>query len=345
MSFTLRINPYKATAQSIEVSISQMQGVVDTFPETYAVKWNIGKLYKPKSQGEDQEATGLSATGNPIKKRKMYVPHLWYKTYYCHRSGEEEKPKHDLGGKLGQMRVVQKISKKIGRPATMKFAYYKSKPKEVVFTFINDHNHGHIDSKGDFQYLPVSEGTKRYIFQKLQKGFMCRDVRLFVQLELMKCAQDHFRIIVDHQSNTSSMCEIIHCDQLMDPELVYNQHKRIQENAYKRHSDQYESIKIWIDELKSKGYSAYIGDSFNNSYAFGFMSPWQKNFLLNSPYFCLDATHKTTNIGRYFLYTIVVRHSFTDTDCLVAFCFTTDHSARPIIEFLSFVKSQGHVDV
>jgi hypothetical protein len=112
---------------------------------------------------------------------------------------------------------------------------------------------------------------------------MCRDVRLSVQRELMKYVQDHFLIIVDHQSNASStMCEIIHRDQLMDPELVYNQYKRIQENAYKCHSDQPESIKIWIDELKTKGYSAYIGDSFNNSYTFGFISPWQKNLLPNS---------------------------------------------------------------
>ena len=27
-----------------------MQEVVDTFPEKYTVKWNVGKLYKPKSQ-------------------------------------------------------------------------------------------------------------------------------------------------------------------------------------------------------------------------------------------------------------------------------------------------------
>ncbi|ORE03322.1 hypothetical protein BCV72DRAFT_213471, partial [Rhizopus microsporus var. microsporus] len=64
-----------------------------------------------------------------------------------------------------------------------------------------------------------------------------------------------------------------------------------------------------------------------------------------SSYFCLDVTHKTTNIDRCLLYTIVVRHSFTSTGCPVAFCFTTNHSARPIIEFLFFVKSQGHVDV
>ncbi|ORE06803.1 hypothetical protein BCV72DRAFT_206738, partial [Rhizopus microsporus var. microsporus] len=86
-----------------------------------------------------------------------------------------------------------------------------------------------------------------------------------------------------------------------------------------------------------------IGDSFNNSYTFGFMSPWQKN-ILNSPYFCLDATHKTINIDRCLLYTIIVRYSLTGTGCLVAFCFTKNHSARPITESLSFVKSQGHVD-
>jgi hypothetical protein len=83
-----------------------MQEVVDTFPETYAVKWNVGKLYKPKNQGEDQKAADLDANGNPIKKRKRYIPHLWYKTYYYHRSGEKEKPKHGLGGKSGHIGEV-----------------------------------------------------------------------------------------------------------------------------------------------------------------------------------------------------------------------------------------------
>jgi hypothetical protein len=106
----------------------------------------------------------LDANGNPIKKRKRYVPHLWYKTYYCHRSGEKEKPKHDLGGKSGQIREVQKTSKKIDCSAAMKATCYKSKPRKVVFTLINDHNYGPIGSKEDFQYLPVSEGTKRYVF-------------------------------------------------------------------------------------------------------------------------------------------------------------------------------------
>lgn len=55
--------------------------------------------------------------------------------------GEKEKPKNDLGGKSGQIREVQKTSKKINCPATMKANCYKSKPEEIVFTFINDHNH------------------------------------------------------------------------------------------------------------------------------------------------------------------------------------------------------------
>ncbi|CAO3697398.1 unnamed protein product [Rhizopus microsporus] len=44
--------------------------------------------------------------------------------------GEKEKPKNDLGGKSGQIREVQKTSKKINCPATMKANCYKSKPEE-----------------------------------------------------------------------------------------------------------------------------------------------------------------------------------------------------------------------
>ena len=107
------------------------------------------------------------------------------------------------------------------------------------------------------------------LFQRKQKDVFFRNFKkdlcaemyvcLCVQRELMKYVQDHFCITVDHQSNTSSsICEIIHRDQLIDLELVYSQYKRIQENAYKRHNGQHESIKSCIDELKVKGYSAYM---------------------------------------------------------------------------------------
>ena len=50
MSFTLCVSLYKTISQSIEVLLSQMQEVVDIFPEKCVMKWNVGKLYSPKSQ-------------------------------------------------------------------------------------------------------------------------------------------------------------------------------------------------------------------------------------------------------------------------------------------------------
>lgn len=71
------------------------------------------------------------------------------------------------------------------------------------------------------------------------------------------------------------------------------------------------------------------------------MSPLAKNILLQSSCWCLDATHKTTNIDNYWLYTVVVCHPVTVTGCPVAYCYTTDHSVTPIAEFLSFLKDKG----
>ncbi|KAG1048091.1 hypothetical protein G6F43_009497 [Rhizopus delemar] len=102
---------------------------------------------------------------------------------------------------------------------------------------------------------------------------------------------------------------------------------KIQEVAYKRAESQKDSVKIWLDKLKNKDIDTYIGSDYQENFSFGFVSPWQKNLLLASTSFCLDATHNITNIKKFTMYTVVVRNRPTDTGCPVAYFFTMDHYA------------------
>ncbi|KAG2234074.1 hypothetical protein INT48_006219 [Thamnidium elegans] len=142
--------------------------------------------------------------------------------------------------------------------------------------------------------------------------------------------------------NNNNNQTIIHRDQIIDQNDVYNQNKKIQKTAYKNNSDQYESVRLWLQYLSvGEGYNYCIGSNFNINLAFVFLSPLQKNILMQCPYWCLDVTHKTTNIKNGLLYTVVVHHPVTGT----GYCFTTSHGVSPIVHFLTFLKDLGCVNV
>ncbi|KAI9484074.1 MAG: hypothetical protein EXX96DRAFT_451413, partial [Benjaminiella poitrasii] len=69
-----------------------------------------------------------------------------------------------------------------------------------------------------------------------------------------------------------------------------------------------------------------------------FLSRYQLSLLKLCKDFSLDAIHEVTSIEKRILYTVVVRHPNTETCFPVAYCFTTDHSSEPIIEFLTFLR-------
>jgi hypothetical protein len=109
--------------------------------------------------------------------------------------------------------------------------------------------------------------------QKLVEGYECRDIRVLTQRQLNQHIQKNFNIVVN--GNNSTINSIIHRDQVVDPNEVYNQYKRIQERFYKKHIDQQESIISWLNELSVvKGYDVYLSPDFNNKYTFTFMSAW-----------------------------------------------------------------------
>lgn len=97
-------------------------------------------------------------------------------------------------------------------------------------------------------------------------------------------------------------------------------------------------LKFWLEELKGQGYDTSINDNLVTTFAFGFVSPWQKRLILDSKNVCLDATHSTISIDKGILYPIVIRPPLTGTGCPVAFFFTKDHSMLPIRNFLFFLR-------
>ncbi|ORE00929.1 hypothetical protein BCV72DRAFT_218239, partial [Rhizopus microsporus var. microsporus] len=111
---------------------------------------------------------------------------------------------------------------------------------------------------------------------------------------------------------------------------------------YKKHNEQKESIKLWLKNLQQqRGYFIYIAQNLEQSYTFGFVSPWQRQQLIRAESFCLEATHCVSNIANVILYNIVVRYSITRSGCPVAFFFTNGHSMIPITRFLRFIKNLG----
>lgn len=78
--------------------------------------------------------------------------------------------------------------------------------------------------------------------QKLTKGYECRDVRVSIQRQLNSYIQNNFHIIITDQQNNHQ--DVIHKDQVIDYNEVYNQYKKIQETAYKKHNDPYESVRL-----------------------------------------------------------------------------------------------------
>ena len=140
-------------------------------------------------------------------------------------------------------------------------------------------------------------------------------------------------------SLSSSSVYVVYRDQFVHPEDVYNIYKKVQELSYKKHNDQKEFIKLWLKDLQQQwGCSTCIAQDFEQSYTFGFVSPWQRQQLVRADSFCLDATHCVPNMANVILY----RHSITGSGCPVAFSFTNDHSMISVARFLRFIKNLGY---
>ncbi|KAI8090636.1 hypothetical protein BDF21DRAFT_483537 [Thamnidium elegans] len=130
------------------------------------------------------------------------------------------------------------------------------------------------------KHLTLSSTLKELIESQLTLGYDKRDVRVSLQ--------KHF----------SRMDTSTHRDHFVLTDEIYNIYFKIEERKYKLKNNLFESIEAWLENLRNDGYSTYKSPCFCTSYSFCFLSCWQKDLLLQSNNFCLDATHNTTNIEK-----------------------------------------------
>jgi hypothetical protein len=176
-------------------------------------------------------------------------------------------------------------------------------PNQVTIKLHNEHNYL-VGSLDDISFLPLSDNTKEAILQKLREGYGRRDIRAAIQRHFNERIRDLFPEVT---SSSSSSVYVVHRDQFIHSEDVYNIYKKVQELSYKKHNEQKEPVKHGLKDLQQqRDYFTYISQDFEQSYTFGFVSPWQRQQLVRAESFCLDATHCASNIANVILYSIVV---------------------------------------
>lgn len=330
---------YLPIPRTLTVPTASYKKVIDDYVPKYGVKFNFFTI-RESAKIEKKQETRL--TSEPDKKhRKHDIKYIFKVYYYCHRTGEKRKRSETdqpIGGKSGKTRDLQKKSKKIGCQAKLVVTCPKGHPDIVVIEHIGDHNH-EVGGLEDLQHLPLSNATKSLIMQRLREGYSKRDTRIAIQANFRNYIMANINSAADINGGSVDNF-VVHRDQMVDANEIYNMYKKIVESFYKRADSQQESVRKWLEELNEQRYDTYIAANFNTTFSFGFLSPWQKALLLVSESVCMDATHSTTNIDKGILYTIVIRHPKTGTGCPVAFFFSTDHSMVPIKDFLYFLRFQ-----
>jgi hypothetical protein len=82
-------------------------------------------------------------------------------------------------------------------------------------------------------FLSLSDNTKEAIMQKLREGYGKRDTRAAIR--------HHFNERIrgfEAASSSSSSAYVVHRNQFVHSEDVYNVYKKTQESSYKKHNDQ-----------------------------------------------------------------------------------------------------------
>lgn len=256
--------------------------------------------------------------------------------------GEKRIQEQDTG-KNGAPKEILKRSKKQGCTANLKATVFKTDPTKAVITTISHHNH-EIGSLKDLQYLPLSDEIIKVLIEtRLREVFRKRGTRFSIQQSFARYIQQNFASVNSHPAHIRSPSTlIIHRDQMVHADEIHNIYKKIQENAYIKHSDVRESIKAWLDgELNDRGFYSFLGDNFDNTYSLGFLLLWQASLLVASTSVCLDATHCVANVQNGILYTVVIRHPLTGAGCPAAYFYTNDHSMVAVKQFLLLQYTVG----
>ncbi|CEG65970.1 hypothetical protein RMATCC62417_02636 [Rhizopus microsporus] len=239
------INTYSGILEKIAVPIFEWRKNVDDSLVKHGVQWvSLRYIKKPVERTDEESSSGLN---------KQFKCHRF--STCCDKIAEGVRVKGDSSGKP---RELQKASKKTDCKAKLKATCLKSDPNSVEIVHIGVHNH-EIGGVEDLKYLPLSKEKKEIIMQRLREGYNKKDFRKFTRGFLM----------LPEDSNS----QVLHRDQMVHQDEVYNLYKIVQESLYRKAVDEAESVGLWLEELKGKNYSMFKHSNFENDFTFGFSSP------------------------------------------------------------------------
>ncbi|KAI8644074.1 hypothetical protein BD408DRAFT_384629 [Parasitella parasitica] len=214
---------YRPIPSELTVPESEWETTLENNVSLYGVKW-IKKNIKARQ-------TVIANGERPDKKRKAVSLYFWYATFECHRAGEKRNKMAEgsitKGGASGVARDLQKPSKKINCSAKLKVICYKNNPGYATFIYTGEHNHD-VGGLNDLQHLPLSKEARELIEQRLKEGFSKRQTRIAIQTNCNKFITEN-QVLAGLDNLTSSL---IHRDQMVHADEIYNIYKKIQEKFY-----------------------------------------------------------------------------------------------------------------
>ncbi len=313
--FQIMSNPNIST-EEVVIPISECVTYLENDVQNKFVRW----IYNNTVLGKANSSSDLFLQPGGFSGKESKI--IWTKIYFCHRNGKKQIKNIMAGGESGKIRAIQKKSKKVGCQAKVKVTCNKETPTFVTIKYLGRHENHEPGSLMDLQYLPISNNLMTKIKTELDRGIDHRTIRKFLQKEY------------DGQFMKSRDFYVHSMD-------IYNIYKKSIYNTFKYHEDEFESVKLWLEKLRSNNYFIQNIEFLENEFSLSFASPWQLDLLRNSQFFCMDATHSITMDKKTVLYTLVIRHNISGKGVPVGYMLTNDHSRTPITRWLNGLKNVG----
>lgn len=114
------------------------------------------------------------------------------------------------------------------------------------------------------RYLPISQNLRDVIEEILKSGFEQRSIRASIIKYFNDVIRSQYKDVVEGSH------VVVHRDQFLYGDEIYNIYKQIQEKTYVLDKDVMISTELWLDNLFKKGFVVYKSPSFTVSYTLAF---------------------------------------------------------------------------
>lgn len=238
----------------------------------------------------------------------------------CHRAGAQQIRKDRVaGGSSGKKRDRgNQSTKKCGCLASLVIVCYADDLFNAHVEYRNTHNHTLTE---DTWCLPRSDELNNEIEQEVKKNYSTR--------EIVMALERKYKDLPAHRREAN-----VHARE------VINARQKHLRNTTRLDANDFVSARKWLERLHVERQFAVWGDnefdlsprSHLSKYSFGFMSPSQYTELMKAKAWGIDATHDIGPYANGVLYTVIVRAD-TGNGVPVAYLFTNDLSAKPLIEW------------